>query len=150
MKKKMKALVGLFLIAAMQVAMVFGASAVERDVVESDLSSVENMGPRYISSCPYGDKHEMVGRGLGFAFYGSDGSTDLRISGTGTQCKNCNLTLVTENNPMIVGVPWGKYAVSHPDHVVPTPVMMYTTSFGTISSTTDPYVQGFDFGRAGK
>lgn len=103
--KKIKALVGLLLIAAMQLAMVSGASAAEMDVVENSNSIAEESAvPQYVGSCPYEERHVMLGKGRGCAYYGSYGSKDLRIvSGTLSQCRYCYLVLVTEKNPFVKG-----------------------------------------------
>lgn len=125
------------------------AFAVSPDATEIGLGIDKgvNATERYYG-CPNGDKHEMTGKGLGYAYYGSAGSKDLRISGgTATQCKNCYLVLITENNPFMVGVTWGNYATWNPGEPVGTNVIMYTNSFGYANSFNDPFVQGFNFGR---
>ena len=148
MKKKVKALVGLFLIVAMQLAMVFGASAAKLDMAENhDSISEEGIDPQYVGSCPYGDRHVMLGKGRGNAYYGSYGSKDLRIvSGTLSQCRYCYLALVTEKNPFMNGVTWGNYAIWDPGYqITSSDTVVYTTSFGFTNSLNDPFVQGFDF-----
>jgi len=56
------------------------------------------------------------------------------------------LVLITQNNPFMVGVAWGKYAAWSPGYQVNSGIVhMYTTNFSAATSLNDPYVQGFDF-----
>ena len=142
MKKMLKRMSMLVVAMAVLMTMVLPAFANPLNV------STEEIEMKYIVSCPAGGKHQMQGRGMGFAYYGSAGSTDLRISGTASQCSFCDLVLVTAGNPFIVGSTWGDYATWNPGYQVGTNVVMYTNHIGHSDSNTDPYVQGFQFARS--
>lgn len=151
MNKKVKCLFVLIMAFVLQFSIAVSVSAADLDMTEIGLGidNAKNVSARYYITCPYGDKHQMEGRGIGLAYYGSAGSKDLRISGTASQCKNCYLVLITEGNPFMVGTPpWGNYATWSPGYQVTTRVVMYTNSFGYSSGySNDPYVQGFEFCR---
>lgn len=145
MKKMLKRMSMLVVAMAVLMTMVLPAFANPLNVSTEENEEIEM---KYIVSCPAGWKHQMQGRGMGFAYYGSAGSTDLRISGTASQCSFCDLVLVTAGNPFIVGSTWGDYATWNPGYQVGTNVVMYTNHIGHSDSNTDPYVQGFQFARS--
>mgnify|MGYP000069558866 FL=1 len=145
MKKMLKRMSMLVVAMAVLMTMVLPAFANPLNVSTEENEEIEM---KYVVSCPSGGKHQMQGRGMGFVYYGSAGSTDLRISGTASQCSFCDLVLVTAGNPFIVGSTWGDYATWNPGYQVGTNVVMYTNYIGHSDSNNDPYVQGFQFARS--
>lgn len=112
------------------------------------IDTEEMLEPRYYSTCPYGDKHIMRGRGTGMVY---DENDVWQFTGAATQCKNCYLVLITENNPFQWSCPyWGKYATWNPGYEVSANVVMRTNFIGYIDDKNDPYVQGFEFSLNGR
>lgn len=115
--------------------------------IDSEEIGLPEIDTKYIPSCPHpSGRHYMTGRGTGWAYYGAAPSTDLRLTGQASQCENCNVVLITENNLFLnPSLPWGKYAMWNPGYKVGNGVVMYTTSFGEINTKNDPFALGFEF-----
>lgn len=112
-----------------------------------DENETGKIQPKYVPTCssPSG-KHLMKGRGPGWAYYGAAPSNDLRLKGQAAQCSYCHVVVITENNLFLnPSLPWGKYAMWNPGYQVGNGVVMYTTSFGNITSKNDPFALGFVF-----
>lgn len=74
------------------------------------IDSDNHITPYVVADCPGSSsgKHKMTGRGSGYAYYGSAGSKDLRVSGPVSQCKYCHLVLIAEGNPFFLQQPIGE------------------------------------------
>lgn len=107
----------------------------------------QEIDPQYIGTCSNGGKHLMFGRGIGWAYYGEVGNAELRFTGCASQCKYCDLVLITEGNPFVTGSTWGNYALWNPGYQCTNNVVMYTRDFGYSNSVSDEYVLGFEFAK---
>lgn len=143
MKKKIALILAIIsLISLLPVSHVFAQQPEVSYPIEGEIDE------RYIVSCPSGDKHFMEGRGEGRAYEGAYGENPvLRIAGQASQCRYCNLVLITENNPFQAFVEtWGLYTTWSSNDPVPVGIVnVYTDAFLYNDDPADPYVQGFEF-----
>ena len=104
--------------------------------------------PHYTVACPNSGsgKHIMAGKGWGIAYKGSYPSKTVGLEGYASQCKNCYLVLIAENNRFFPSVTcMGKYALWNPGYEVSTGVAMWTNDYGYSASKTSDFEQGFFF-----
>lgn len=120
--------------------------------VVADVPNTEEVEPQYISTCDGGGKHLMVGKGsTELILKQGSNRTQLLEWAPVTQCTICYLILVTEENPMRPGIPWGIYATKSSNYPISSlPDAIECATYDVCTSINDPYFQGFEFSTASK
>lgn len=140
--KKIRHLVTLLMVVVIHVMVVTTVYASDNKGTDSSVNDIEK---RYISTCPYADKHLMKGKGPGEVWLNGV----LQFQGTASQCNYCYLVLVTENNPFsYLTKSWGRYAAETLDDPIFVYYKMNTSIVSYNSSINDDYSQGFIFDTA--